>query len=280
MENPQDTTLSSTVSEATRSRDGLLCHSVNSPYQFTETRLQVLEPDSYDHARFSRSDGSERKVHQHYPIVYVLPVATHAENADGAALTELKRFNIHNDRQVICVMPTFSHVPWYANHATDPTIQQETYFLRSIIPFLDHEYPIDKKSRHLMGFGKSGWGAYSLLLRNPDLFARALAWDAPLAQQTPYKLGMLDIFNTQENFERYDVWDLLATRAEMLQPTRDRLALMGFSEFRGHHQATHHHMLRLGIPHCFIDGPKCDAAWNSGWLSNAVDFLLDGSTQG
>jgi S-formylglutathione hydrolase FrmB len=274
LENPQDTTLSSTVSEAIRADDGVLCHSVNSPYQFTETQLQVLTPDGYDHARFVRTEGPERRTHQQFPVAYVLPVVAHTDESDPIA--EIKRLDLHNKHQVICVMPTFSHVPWYANHATDPTIQQETYLLRSITPFIDHEYPIDTKSRNLIGFAKSGWGAFTLLLRNPDRFAKAVAWDAPLGQQTPYKLGMMDIFNTQENFERYDVWDLLETRAPLLQSQEARLNILGYNEFRSHLHATHHHMLRLGIPHGFTDGTKRDASRTGGWLEEAFATLFSG----
>ena len=209
LENPQETTQSSTVSEATKTNHGILCHSVNSPYQRTETQLQVLHPDSYDHARFLKSGAVYRRSQHRYPLVYVLPVAPHLEGQWGNGLAEVQRLDLHNKHQVICAMPTFSHVPWYANHATDPTIQQETYLLRSILPFVDHEYAVDTSTRHLLGFSKSGWGAFSLLLRNPERFGKAAAWDAPLGQQTPHKYGMLEIFATQENFERYDVWVLL-----------------------------------------------------------------------
>jgi S-formylglutathione hydrolase FrmB len=274
LENPQETTQSSTVSEAVTNRDGLICHTVHSPYQRTETQLQVLLPDGYDHARYLKSGAKLRREHHNYPLVYVLPVAPHLENQWGNPLVELQRLDLHNKHQAICVMPTFSHVPWYANHPTDPTIQQETYLLRSITPFVDHEYAVETRKRHLLGFSKSGWGAYSLLLRNPDRFAKAAAWDSPLGQQTPYKYGMIDIFETQENFERYDVWDLLEAQAERFRDGDERFGLFGYRDFRGHHQATHHHMLRMGIKHLYRDGPKLDHNWGSGWIESAFGFLL------
>ena len=35
-----------------------------------------------------------------------------------------------------------------------------------------------------MGFSKSGWGALALLLRNPDLFYRAVGWDIGIRVDT------------------------------------------------------------------------------------------------
>jgi hypothetical protein len=56
----------------------------------------------------------------------------------------------------------------------------------------------------LLGFSKSGWGAlFSLLLRHPDVFGKAAAWDAPLVMDSPGRHGNGDIFGTPENFEKY-----------------------------------------------------------------------------
>ena len=90
--------------------------------------------------------------------------------------------------------PTFSHLPWYADHPTDPDIRQESYLLEVVIPFIEANYPAraDRRGRLLLGFSKSGWGAYSLLLRHPDVFGKAAAWDAPLMMSEPGKYGSGD----------------------------------------------------------------------------------------
>ena len=38
-------------------------------------------------------------------------------------------------------MPTFSDLPWYADHPTNPLIRQETYFLKVVLPFIEKTYP-------------------------------------------------------------------------------------------------------------------------------------------
>ncbi len=114
------------------------------------------------------------------------------------------------------MFPTFSHLPWFADHPSDPHIRQETYFLKVVLPFIERTYPVgtDRLSRALLGFSKSGWGAWTLLLRHPDMFERAAAWDAPMTMEVP-RYGMAPIAGTQENFERYRVTTLLRERGKL-----------------------------------------------------------------
>src|SRR5262249_30765195 len=140
-----------------------------------------------------------------YPVIYVLPVEAKNESRFGNGLLEVKKQDLHNKLKAIFVAPTFSHLPWYADHPTDASIRQESYFLKVVIPFVDKTYPTiaEARGRLLLGFSKSGWGAWSLLLRNPEMFGKAAAWDAPLMMEKPNNFGMGEIFGTQENFENY-----------------------------------------------------------------------------
>jgi hypothetical protein len=86
------------------------------------------------------------------------------------------------------------------------------------------------------------------------------------------RYGMGEVFATQENMDRYCVVDLVEQSVEALAK-EPRLALYGYSEFRGHHQFLHYHMLKRGIPHEYSDGPRRSHRWDSGWLPDAVEFL-------
>ena len=110
-------------------------------------------------------------------------------------------------------------MPWYADHPSDPEVRQESYFLKVVVPFVEQRVPgpADRDGRLLVGFSKSGWGAYSLLLRHPDHFGKAAAWDAPLMEQRPARFGMGPIFGTQENFEQYRITTLLDRQAPDLR---------------------------------------------------------------
>ena len=127
--------------------------------------------------------------------------------------------NLANALHAIFVAPTFSHLPWYADHPTERDIRQETYFLNVVVPLIERRYPAraERAGRLLLGFSKSGWGAWSLLLRHSDLFGKAAAWDAPLMMDQPGRYGSGAVFGTQSNFHKYQITKLLEHRAGELQ---------------------------------------------------------------
>lgn len=244
---------------------GILIHNVESPFQSGTTQIRVLWPEML-------------KPDERLPVVYVLPVEARNETRYGDGLLEVKRLNLHNKHRAIFVAPTFSHLPWYADHPTDESIRQESYLLEVVIPFVEKTYPAkaERNARLLLGFSKSGWGAWSLLLRYPDRFGKAAAWDAPLTKDRPNQFGMEPIFGTQENFERYQVTRLLPEKATALG-AENRLILLGYDSFRDHHVTTHELLDRLHIPHIYRDGPRRKHIWESGWLTEAVELLFSQS---
>jgi Putative esterase len=250
-----------TISPATAQADGSLMHVVSSPYQQGEVKIHVLLPDAH-----CADTGCD--------VLFLLPVEPHDGRYCGDVLREVCAQQLHQHHRLIYVKPTFSHPPWYADHPSDPGIRQESHFLHVVLPFIDRTYcgPSGPSRRLLVGFSKSGWGAFSLLLRHPDLFDKAAVFDAPLAWESPNRYGMGEVFETQANLDRYCIVDLLPTKVEQLR-ARSRLALFGYSDFRGHHQYVHYQMLKLDIPHAYEDGPRRDHTWDSGWLPAAVEFL-------
>jgi hypothetical protein len=250
------------VSGAKKADHGFVVHNVQSEYQAGTTQIFVRAP--------ARLKGG--------PLLalYVLPVEPHDEKRWGDARAEIARFDLAdrlgNGFGVICVFPTFSHLPWFADHASDPSIRQETYFLKVVLPFIERTYPVgtDRFSRALVGFSKSGWGAWTLLLRHPDTFLRAAAWDAPMTMDTP-RYGMAPIVGTQENFERYRVTTLLRQRGAQLG-SEPRLLLAGWDFYRGETQGARKLMQELKIPHVYRNGPQRKHHWNSGWMADLAPW--------
>lgn len=255
------------ISGAKANADGILVHEVTSPFQAGVTRIKLLCPDRLDSKRAC-------------PVVYVLPVEAGEESRYGDGLLEVKKNNLQNRYGAIFVSPTFSQLPWYADHPTDHAIRQEAYFLNVVVPFVETHYPVRREAagRLLLGFSKSGWGAYSLLLRHPDLFGKAAAWDAPMMMDKPGKYGSGPIFGTQENFEQYQITRLLEAQAGRLH-SGDRLILLGYGNFREEHQALHALMDRLKIAHVYRDGPPRKHVWGSGWLPEAVKLFFEDETE-
>ena len=251
------------VSAGRQEANGWFVHAITSEFQSGETEIRVLIPDG-------------PKPAEPYRTLYVLPVEAGDGRRWGDAQQEVRRHDFHNKYRLVCVYPTFSALPWYADHPQQATIRQESYFLRVVVPFVEDAYPVrrDTSGRLLVGFSKSGWGAFSLLLRHPDRFAKAAAWDAPLAMSQPNRYGMDGIFATQDNFERYQITGLLKQRANDLQ-TGTRLIHLGYGNFRDQHLGVESLLKELAIPHVFRDGPSRPHAWDSGWLPEAVQLLVE-----
>lgn len=249
------------ISTATPDRHGFVSHIVDSAFQSKSTEIKVLLPDKIPAGK-------------RLPALYLLPVEAGTNRVWGDPLQEAQRLDLANKLNVICVYPTFSHLPWYVDHPTDKSIRQETYFVKVVVPFIESHYPAkrERDGRLLLGFSKSGWGAWSLLLRHPETFGRAAAWDAPLALERG-RYGLETIAATQENFEQYRIFTLLKKQAAVLRP-EPRLMLMGHGNFREQTRQTHDWMRSLKIAHEFRDGPDRKHHWNSGWVIEASEWLL------
>jgi hypothetical protein len=210
-----------------------------------------------------------------YPVVYVLPVEARNESHYGDGLREVQKQDYQNRYRAIFVAPTFSHLPWYADHPSNPAIRQETYLLNVVVPFIERTYPAiaQRQGRLLLGFSKSGWGACTLLLRHPEVFGRAAPWDAPVMMEWPSQFDSAEIFGTRENFELYQVQRLLREKGAELG-SQCRLWLAGYRTFRSHHQEMLALLEELQIRHEYRDGPDRPHDWHSGWVSEAVAWLF------
>ena len=252
-----------TISPGKTDREGITLHAVQSPFQAGKTDIRVLLPEKIPKKANLR-------------VIYLLPVEAGRETRYGDGLAEVKKHHLHNRFGVVFVAPSFSHLPWYADHPTRPELRQETYLLQVVVPFIEKTYPVaaEPSGRLLLGFSKSGWGAFSLLLRHPEVFGRAVAWDAPLTMAKPDKYGMGDIFGTQENFEKYRITRLIEEKTDLLRK-ENRLILSGIGNFRDHHEKTHALLEQRKIPHGYRDSPVRKHDWHSGWVTDSVEMLLE-----
>lgn len=253
--------------DAVRTKQGLSVHTVRSPRQSGPTEIRVLLP--------TQSNKSRR-----LPVVYVLPVEAGNGKRWGDPFRVILKSRLHERFGCAFVYPTFAKLPWYADHPTDPRLAQETYLLQDVIPFVEKTYSVISKAegRLLLGFSKSGWGAFSLILRHPDTFARAACWDAPLMMDRPGKYGSGPIFGTPENFAHYEITKLLNKQREALAG-KTRLILLGYGGFRKEHRAAHALMQELDVRHVDRDGPQRKHHWETGWVSEAVGLLFSEQLQ-
>lgn len=251
-----------TISPGEVDAAGWQIHRVESPFQTGTTELRVLSPTSI-------AEGIS------LPVVYVLPVEAGREQRYGDPVRAIQELEPEVRQQAIFVTMTFAQLPWYADHPSDMSIRQESYLLQTVVPFVETTYPVQTaaRSRLLVGFSKSGWGAWSLLLRHPERFEAAAAWDAPLLMTAPGKYGSGPIFGDQPTFDRYCITRLLPERAVDLRGSA-RLILLGYGNFRSEHIGLHEQLVEQQIPHVYSDGPQREHTWHSGWFPEAVQEVL------
>jgi S-formylglutathione hydrolase FrmB len=202
-------------------------HTPDPRFQQHATCLYVLLPDGYNQR-------------QPYRVLYLLPVAS---GNTREAIDTLAALNIHNRYQVIIAQPTFSDMPWYGDHATDSSCRQASYLRHAVVPLVDSLYATVRRAegRLLLGFSKSGWGAFSLIARYPDFFGYAASWDAP----------RLVLAGEQ-------AWG-------QLQPSVSRIS---------HTREMHDLLKNNAILFRYDPSLRCTHNWNREWLEPVIGYLM------
>lgn len=241
-------------------------HTVESPFQPGPQEIKVLLPDGYD----------ERKS---YRVLYLLPVGA----GPGSALRVFQNLDIPNRHGLIVAEMTFALTPWYGDHPTDPQIRQESYLRDFVVPFMETHYAAMRspEGRLLFGFSKSGWGAFTLILRNPEVFGYAASWDAPYFL-TDFHYGMDRIFGTEEQLKEYRP-DLLAVRQKRHFQNRTRLVLGGENKWGmliptpaggSHTKEMHELLVANSILHVYRPDLNAIHSWKEEWIGPMVVELM------
>jgi len=238
--------------------DGETVVAIQTPFQPGARTARVLVPT---HAALSRR------------VIYLLPVEAAGEHRFGDGMDEAEKFDLANKYGAAFVEPDFAQLPWYADNPANKDIQQESYLLKSVLPQVEAGLGwAEGTDRYLVGFSKSGWGALVLLIRHPDMFRGAAAWDAPLMKRHPDAYGMGDIIGSEENFRNYDFFRLISANPGALE--NHTVVLLGYQAFRADMQGAHDLLTRTGVVHVFEDGPDRPHNWTSGWVLEAVERVL------
>lgn len=253
------------IGPAERSQS-LFTHALESSYQSGAEEIRVLLPDNYD---------PQKK----YRVVYVLPVGS----GPGSALRVFRKANLQNRFDVILAEMSFEKAPWFGDHPTDPQVRQESYVRDFVVPFVEKTYSTlgTPEGRLLFGFSKSGWGAYALILRNPDFFGYAASWDAPFFF-VDFHYGMDEIFMTTEHLAKYRP-DLLVSAQATHFRDKIRLVLGGEDKWGtqiptpsgGSHTVEMHALLdRERIGHIYRPDLKTKHTWSEAWIVPLFEDLM------
>ena len=174
------TTLGSmTASYASTDSNGIATYNVTSPIvnDGATEPLRVLTPTA-------------PAVGVAHNFLIALPVEVGEGTTYGDGISYLKSLNAQNDYNVTIIEPSFSIDPWYADSATDPAMQMETFMTSQLVPWIKANLAVTGTEQvWLLGFSKSGLGAQDLLLKHPSVYTLAATWDFPADMTSYNQLG-------------------------------------------------------------------------------------------
>lgn len=262
---------SMTVGTPTTDVNGVKSYPVTSIYQGSQQQIiRVLEPTA-------ACLGKARR------ILYVLPVETGVTSLSSTysdGLEELRLLNVPNRFNITLIAPSFNYEPWYGDNPLDSTHRMESFIINDLVPFGDTFVPgASSSQRLLIGFSKSGNGVLDLILRHPDVFSAAAAWDSP-AQQSSLSAfpGVPLNFGNQATYNLYYIPTLVTNNAQAFQ-TRNRLWISGDQAiYTADMTQLHQQLTAASIPHTWVAGGSRAHSWHSGWLDGAVIDLDAHST--
>ncbi len=213
-------------------------------------------------------------------FLIVLPVEPGLGNNFGDGLATLQAMDAQDKYNLTIVEPTFYLDPWYANNATDPNLQYETFLTQELVPWLKQNLATSGSEQvWLIGFSKSGLGAQDLILKHPDVFTLAASWDFPadISSYNQYSDSAAS-YGTDANFQaNYRLTAAFVAAHEAPFQTSNRIWTGGWSLYPQDVSDYDALLAAAGIEH--TDGPSVDVAhrWDSGWVPAAVAALYQDS---
>ncbi len=250
-----------------------------------EVHYSIYLPPDYETA--SRS----------YPIVYLL----HGFGDDDTGWIQMGEVDRIVDGAIatgelppmIIVMPD-GGVTWYINSA-DGSVPWEDMFLQELMPHVENEYRVreGKRFRGVAGLSMGGWGALTLSMRHPELFAGAAAFSAgvfpdesvvEMEQDTfdwllgqPLGAGLAGEARITDHFRAHSPHQLAAT-ADLEQLISVRYWIdCGDDDFlSANNGVLHAQMLEREIPHEYRvrDGQHSWEYWRSGLVAG-LEFVTE-----
>jgi S-formylglutathione hydrolase FrmB len=254
------------VGSPTIDANGVKSYPVTSAYQGSQQQtIRVLEPTN-------PVSGKPRR------LLYVLPVEAGVTNLSSTwsdGLEELRLLNVPNRFNMTLIAPSFNYEPWYGDNVNDPTARMESFIIQDLIPFGDRfAQSSATPQRFLIGFSKSGNGVLFLILRHPDVFTAAAAWDSPAQLDDLSAFSALPMnFGTQANFNLYNIPALVLSNGQPFK-LKNRLWISGDqADWTADMDLLHEQLSAASIPHTWVQGGVRDHSWDSGWLDGAVTAL-------
>jgi Putative esterase len=220
-----------------------------------------------------------------HKFLFTLPVESGLRTTYGDGLATIEAANLQNQYNLTIVEPSFAIDPWYANNPNDANLQYETFMTSELQPWVKANLATTGTEQDwLIGFSKSGIGAEDLLLKHPDLFTLAAAWDFPAGMSDydgtdPIRGSTVggdpqDGYGTSANFQanyRLSTAFLDAHKAPFV--SGNRIWIGGYSAFQADMTYYDSLLTTEGIAHSTETPTSMDHSWDSGWVPLALAAL-------
>lgn len=221
----------------------------------------VIKPNNY-------------KKSNQFPVVYLLHGAYGTYDNWIKKVPSLQKYA--DEYKMLIVCPDGANNSWYFDSPVDSAYRFETHVAREVPAFIDANYKTkkDRKFRAITGLSMGGHGAMFLAFRHSETFGACGSMSGALnvseirkGYDVPKRLG--DTIINKTIYHDYSVLTVIE------KYPKDSLAIIidcGLQDFIiGMSKAAHDKMVRLKIPHDYIERPgKHD--WF--YWENAIQYQL------
>jgi pimeloyl-ACP methyl ester carboxylesterase len=131
----------------------------------------------------------------------------------------------------------------------------------------------------LVGFSKSGLGAWNIARTIPDLTSCTIIFDAPVARNELPPWGTGPFYATDGAWKE-DLPIRSVKRFHVAMADTHSLILIAGHNFRDETWTLSQSLSEIGHRHVFLDYPGMKHHWNSGWIEEGLGKILEQSSAG
>lgn len=195
--------------------------------------------------------------HTNFPTVYLL-------NGFGGDHTSWLKIRpdlpeIADRLGLVMVMPD-GRDSWYWDSPINPELQMESFFVNTLVPFIDTHYPTRavKEQRAITGLSMGGQGAMYLSMRHPDIWGNAGSTSGgldirPFNQRWKMKESLGDISTNADAWESHTPINLVGS---LVPGSLNIIFDCGEDDFfAGVNEAFHNALKSQGVAHDYIQRP-------------------------
>ena len=210
-------------------------------------------------------------------FLFVLPVEAGLSTVYGDGLETLRALDAQDQYNLTIIEPSFGIEPWYADNPNDPSVKYETFLTNDLAPWVTQNLAkTGAEQKWLIGFSKSGIGATDLILKHPDVFTLAAAWDFPADMSTYDQFGSSSAssYGTNDNFltnYRLTPSFIEAHKAPFL--SKNRIWIGGYDVFQTDMTDFDALLNSEAVVHSTETPQNMPHRWDSGWVQIALAAL-------